>query len=75
MSDNPFLLLAAKLRGWLDGINLAFKLFGDKTEFSASDAKQITGGSGNLYLPGGQEERFRKATEPTSWENTGAGER
>jgi hypothetical protein len=59
VSDNPFLLLAAKLRGWLDGINLAFKLLRDKPEFSASDAKQITGGPGNQYLPGGQEESFQ----------------
>jgi hypothetical protein len=59
MSNNPFLLLAAKPRGWLDGINLAFKLLRDKPEFSASDAKQITDGSGNLYLPDGQEESFQ----------------
>ena len=30
---SPFLLLAAKLRGWLDGISLAYKLLRDKPEF------------------------------------------
>jgi hypothetical protein len=38
IGDNPFLLFAAKLRGWLDGINLAFKLLRDKPELSAADA-------------------------------------
>jgi len=59
VSDSPFLLFAAKLRGWFDGVNLAFKLLQDKPEFSASDAKQISGSPGNLYLPGGQEESFQ----------------
>jgi hypothetical protein len=56
VSNNPFLLAAAKLRGWLDGINLAFELLRDKPEISASDVKQITGGPGGLYLPGESDE-------------------
>jgi hypothetical protein len=56
VSDNTFLLLAAKLRGWLDGVGLAFKLLRDNHEFSASDIKPIIGGPNNLYLPDGKNE-------------------
>jgi hypothetical protein len=48
---SPFLLLAAKLRGWLDGIGLAYKLLRDKPEFSPGDDKPSA--SGGLYLPTG----------------------
>src|SRR5262249_2754564 len=47
LGDSPFLLLAAKLRGWLDGISLACKLLRDKPEFSAGDVTPSA--SGGLY--------------------------
>jgi hypothetical protein len=48
VGDNPFLLLAAKLRGWLDGVSLALKLLRDKPEFSVGDVKPDD--AGGLYL-------------------------
>ncbi len=54
VGDNPFLLLAAKLRGWLDGVNLALKLLRDKPEFSAGDVKPDD--PGDLYLLSGDGE-------------------
>jgi hypothetical protein len=54
--DNPVLLLAAKLRGWLDGLGGARKLLRDKPEFSAGDVKPDRPGA--LYLPSGADESF-----------------
>jgi hypothetical protein len=49
VSDNPFLLLAAKLRGWLDGASLAYKLLRDKPDFFTGDVKPAD--PAGLYLP------------------------
>lgn len=54
VGDNPFLLLAAKLRGWLDGVSLALKLLRDKPEFSAGDVKSDD--PGGLFLLSGDGE-------------------
>jgi hypothetical protein len=51
VGDSPFLLLAAKLRGWLDGVSLAFKLLRDKPDFSTGDVKSDD--PGGLYLLSG----------------------
>src|SRR5215475_15234236 len=51
LGDSPFLLLAAKLRGWLDGVSLAFKLLRDKPDFSTGDVKSDD--PGGLYLLSG----------------------
>jgi len=51
VGDNPFLLLAAKLRGWLDGFSLALKLLRDKPEFSTGDVKPAD--PAGQYLPSG----------------------
>ena len=59
---SPFLLLAAKLRGWLDGISLAYKLLRDKPEFSPGDDKPDAFGS--LYLPIGSSEDNQESEAP-----------
>jgi hypothetical protein len=59
VGDNPFLLLAAKLRGWLDGVNLALKLLRDKPEFSAGDVKPDD--AGGLYLLSGAGEGSKES--------------
>jgi uncharacterized protein (DUF934 family) len=59
---SPFLLLAAKLRGGLDGISLAFKLLRDKPEFSPGDDKP--GASGGLFLPSGGVEGDQESEAP-----------
>jgi hypothetical protein len=51
VGDNPFLLLAAKLRGWLDGVSMALKLLRDNPDFSAGDVKSDD--PRGLYLPSG----------------------
>jgi len=62
VGDSPFLLLAAKLRGWLDGISLAFKLLRDKPELSAGDV--TPGAFGGLYLPSGDGEGDQESEAP-----------
>jgi hypothetical protein len=49
--DSPFLLFAAKLRGGLDGINLAFELLRDKSGISANNVNQISYSPFGTYLP------------------------
>lgn len=58
-SDNPILLFAAKVRGWLDGINLAYALLRDKRDtpqFPAHTIQENTYLSQPLYLPDEAEE-------------------
>jgi len=62
VGDSPFLLLAAKLRGWLDGVSLAFELLRDKPEFSAGDVNP--GALGGLYLPSGDGEGDQENEAP-----------
>lgn len=52
INDNPLVLVAAKARGFLDGLNLAIHLIRDKPDFSATEVKQIPDSSRRLCLPG-----------------------
>jgi hypothetical protein len=57
--DNPFLSHAAKIRGWLDGINLAYALLRDNRNtlyISTHQIKDLTSESQPLYLSGEAEE-------------------
>jgi hypothetical protein len=54
--NHPLLLLAARIRGWLDGMELAYNLLRDKPRFSGNYTNEITGSSRNLYLPEGVED-------------------
>jgi hypothetical protein len=40
-SNHPLLLIAARLRGWLDGISLAFQMLRDKQNNSRLDANRL----------------------------------
>jgi len=69
MLGNPLVLVAAKLRGFLDGVRLARELLADRSGRSSSerpgqadDTCRITGWSG-LYLPG--ESRAEQADNVT----------
>jgi hypothetical protein len=56
---NPFLLLAAKVRGWLDGINLAYALLRDNRNILHVGSRQINeivSDPQPLYLSGVGEE-------------------
>jgi hypothetical protein len=58
-SDNPFLSLAAKVRGWLDGFSLAYALLRDNRNTlhgPAYQIKEITCDPQPLYLSGAAEE-------------------
>jgi hypothetical protein len=55
INDNPLVIAAAKVRGIMDGINLAIQLIRDKSEFLINDVKQIHDPSTLLCLPGGGE--------------------
>jgi hypothetical protein len=57
--DNPFLSLAAKVRGWLDGMNLAYALLRDNRNtlcVSTHQIEEITSDPQPLYLSGADEE-------------------
>src|SRR5262245_7513285 len=52
INDNPLVLAAAKVRGFLDGWSLALQLIRDKPDFSANDVnKQLADHSPRLCLP------------------------
>ncbi len=53
INDNPLVLAAARLRGFLDGVSLAVTLLRDKPDLSAGDLKQIIGGPQRLFLQSG----------------------
>ncbi len=55
INDNPLVLAAARLRGFLDGVSLAVNLLRDKPDLSACDVKQITGGPQRLFLHSGDD--------------------
>jgi hypothetical protein len=55
INDNPLVLAAARLRGFLDGVSLAVNLLRDKPDLSACDVKQITGGPQSLFLQSGDD--------------------
>jgi hypothetical protein len=52
INDNPLVLIAARLRGFLDGMSLAVNLLRDKPDLSAEDAGQILDAPQRLRLPG-----------------------
>jgi hypothetical protein len=52
INDNPLVLAAARLRGFLDGMSLAVNLLRDKPDLSARDAGQILDAPQRLRLPG-----------------------
>jgi hypothetical protein len=57
--DSPFLSLAAKVRGWLDGMNLAYALLRDNRNtlyVSTHQIKEVTSDPQPLYLSGADEE-------------------
>jgi hypothetical protein len=54
-SNHPLLLIAARLRGWLDGISLAFQMLRDKQNSSRPLANclcELTDDGQCLFLPG-----------------------
>jgi hypothetical protein len=55
INDNPLVLAAARLRGFLDGVSLAVNLLRDKPDLSACDVKQINGGPQRLFLHSGDD--------------------
>jgi len=59
INDNPLVLAAARMRGFLDGMSLAVNLLRDKPDLSACDVKQITGGPQLLFLHGGEDGNTR----------------
>lgn len=56
VTDNPIVLVSAKLRGFLDGVSLAIHLLRDKPDLSAHNVKQILDGPQRLYLSSGGDE-------------------
>jgi hypothetical protein len=55
INDNPLVLAAARLRGFLDGVSLAVNLLRDKPALSAGDVKQIIDGPQRLFLQSGDD--------------------
>ncbi len=56
ITDNPIVLVSAKLRGFLDGMSLALNLLRDKPDFSANGVKQLPDSPLRLYLSSGDNE-------------------
>ena len=59
INDNPLVLAAARMRGFLDGVSLAVNLLRDKPDLSAKDVGQILDGPQRLFLPVGTMETPR----------------
>jgi hypothetical protein len=55
INDNPLVLAAARLRGFLDGMSLAVNLLRDKPDLSTSNVKQIIDGPQRLFLHSGDD--------------------
>jgi len=55
INDNPLVLAAARLRGFLDGVSLAVNLLRDKPALPAGDVKQIIDGPQRLFLQSGDD--------------------
>ena len=55
INDNPLVLAAARLRGFLDGMSLDVNLLRDKPALSAGDVKQIIDGPQRLFLQSGDD--------------------
>jgi hypothetical protein len=53
INDNPFVLVAARLRGFLDGMSLAVNLLRDKPDLSTCNARQIIDSPQRLFLHSG----------------------
>ena len=53
ITDNPFVLASARLRGFLDGVSLALHLLRDKPNLSTNDVKRILDDPQRLYLSSG----------------------
>jgi hypothetical protein len=51
INDNPLVLAAARLRGFLDGMSLAVNLLRDKPDLCAKDVGQILDVPQRLRLP------------------------
>jgi hypothetical protein len=56
--DNPLLLLAAKLRGFLDGLSLALRLLRDKSDVSPNYVNRVQENRENLLSAGQGEDLF-----------------
>ena len=54
--NHPLLLLAARIRGWLDGVELAYRLLRDRPRLPADYGKEMIESGRHLYLPGAAEE-------------------
>jgi hypothetical protein len=55
INNNPLVLAAARLRGFLDGVSLAVNLLRDKPALPAGDVKQIIDGPQRLFLQSGDD--------------------
>jgi len=55
INDNPLVLAAARLRGFLDGMSLAVNLLRDKPDLSTSNVKQTIDGPQRLFLHSGDD--------------------
>ncbi|HEX5080635.1 MAG TPA: hypothetical protein VFY40_01220 [Blastocatellia bacterium] len=53
INDNPLVLAAARLRGFLDGMSLAANLLRDKPDISNRSSTQIIDGPQRLFLHSG----------------------
>src|SRR6266508_6696869 len=56
INDNPLVLAAARLRGFLDGVSLAVNLLRDKPDFCAKDVGHILDIPQRLRLPDGNDD-------------------
>jgi len=56
INDNPLVLIAARIRGFLDGVSLAVNLLRDKPDFCAKDAGHILDIPQRLRLPDGNDD-------------------
>jgi len=56
INDNPLVLAAARMRGFLDGVSLAVNLLRDKPDLYAKDVGQILDIPQRLRLPDGSDD-------------------
>ncbi len=56
INDNPLVLTAARIRGFLDGVSLAVNLLRDKPDFCAKDVGHILDIPQRLRLPDGNDD-------------------
>ena len=56
INDNPLVLTAARIRGFLDGVSLAVNLLRDKPDFRAKDVGHILDIPQRLRLPDGNDD-------------------